>query len=178
MNSNFIIENPKIGDEVAVGKVHLQSWKESFINDESSLDEAIVDKLRGNTITEDGNSRRRDIFKDILNDSKNVLYKIVRNKDTNEIVGFMHGSKNDKYNELEALFLLNEAKNQGIGSKLINLFIEWSDKDKPAMLEVFTFNKNAINFYKKFGFEITNRPEELYKDTIKHIEMIRPIDSK
>lgn len=60
----------------------------------------------------------------------------------------------NKY-ELDDFYIIEKYRNMGIGSfALKNIF---KNTDKPIFLYVFTKNIGAINLYKKFGFEITEK---------------------
>ncbi|KAJ6361408.1 hypothetical protein OIU78_001945 [Salix suchowensis] len=52
----------------------------------------------------------------------------------------------------------------GIGTKLLNHVIDLSSKQNISeiYLHVQTNNEDAINFYKKFGFEITDTIQNYY----------------
>ena len=78
-------------------------------------------------------------------------------KDEGKVVGFLRGFKNDTENDLQALYVMPKYQGYGIGSNLMNHFLDWIDKDKETTLGVAIYNDKTISFYKKFGF----RGEEL-----------------
>lgn len=57
--------------------------------------------------------------------------------------------------EMDNLFISDEYRNQGVGSKLIDTFIAWSMKKKVdrVMLHVVAQNDKALEFYKRNHFE-------------------------
>ena len=167
----FKIELPAVGDEKALAPVHIQAWKEAYIVPESGLTEEKIDELLAHLLTD--TTYRRGTIERALAEPEVVLYRVVKNVEGN-IVGFLHGSKYEDYTELDAIYLLNEAKDSGTGSKLMGEFLSWSDRDKPCRLEVFSFNETAISFYNKFGFEIT-KSLPLYKNILPVSEMVRPV---
>jgi len=171
--SSFKIEAPHIGDEVALAPMHIKSWKETYVTPESGLTEEMVDQMIGHMLV--NTDFRRNTITESLENPDKVLYRIVRNS-KDEIVGFMHGHKDEEFNDFRAIYLLNEAKGFGIGGKLMEEFIDWADKNKPSHVEAFSFNDRAIGFYEKYGFVKTDKPEQLYKDKLPFIEMIRPAD--
>jgi len=171
----FKIETPQIGDELAIGPMHVQAWKESYITQESGVTKEVVDALIGHLATQT-EFRKGTLMEAIANPDK-VLYRVIKNSD-GMIVGFFHCEKTEIANKVEGVYILNEAKGAGVGTKLMEEFFQWSDKDKPTHLEVFSFNKTAIDFYKKFGFKEVEGSEKLYKDTLPFIEMVRPAEEK
>lgn len=173
--STFKIEPPKVGDEFAIGPMHVKAWKESYVNPELGATEEVLEGMIGH-LAHDTEFRKKTILEALENPDK-VLYRVVKNQN-GEIVGFLHGSKNDQFNELEGIYTLDEVKGKGVGGKLMREFLEWSDKNKPSHLEVFSFNERALGFYQKYGFVRTDKPTQLYKDKLPYIEMIRPINEK
>lgn len=171
--SSFIIELPTEGDELHLARMHIQAWKESYVLPESGLTEEKIDELHSHWLT-DTDFRKKTILEALENPQK-VLYRVVRNTDE-QIVGFLHGTKHEERNELDAIYLLNEAKGTGTGRKLMGEFFAWIDQEKPSRLEVFSFNHSAIEFYEKFGFVKTSTELELYRGFLKVTEMIRLAD--
>ena len=169
----FKIEKPKVGDEIELAPMHIRSWKETYVTPESGLTEEMVDELRGHMLT-NTDFRKKTISESLENPDK-VLYRIVRNN-RGEIVGFMHGSKNEEANELESIYLLDEVKGSGTGGKLMEEFLTWIDRSKPSHLEVFSFNNKALGFYVKYGFVKTDKPTQMWEDKLPFIEMVRPAD--
>lgn len=168
------IEVPKEGDETAIGEVHYQSWLETYKDDESGITEDVIKELIGFVNTPEGNEYRKHVFAEARENPDKVLYRVIRKG--NKIVGFMHCTKEDAYNELGGLYLLNEIKGTGVGDRLMKEFLEWADKHKPSLLEVFSTNERAQSFYEKYGFERTGKPEHFFKKRLPFIEMVRPAE--
>lgn len=81
--------------------------------------------------------------------------------DKNKVVGYLAGSINIQGSyvtkslaEVDNMFVLEQYRKDGIGTKLINTFKEYCSKNKIQELKVTASakNKNAINFYRKNGF--------------------------
>lgn len=166
---SFKIELPTEGDEVALAPMHIQAWKDAYIVPESGLTEEKIDELLQHLLT--NTEFRRNTINEALANPDKVLYRVVKNE-AGEIVGFLHGTKHEDHNELDAIYLLNEAKGTGTGGKLMEEFLSWIDKDKIARLEAFAFNESAIQFYERYGFEKTDAEMDLFKE-MSVIEMVR-----
>lgn len=167
----FKIESPVVGDELELAPVHIQAWKEAYITPESGLTAEKIDELLAHLLTD--TTFRRKTIEQALANPEFVLYRVVKNGE-GSIVGFLHGTKFEEYTELDAIYLLNEAKGSGTGGRLMELFLDWADKDLPCRLEVFAFNDTAIGFYRNYGFEKTETEMPLYKGFLPVDEMIRP----
>ncbi len=94
--------------------------------------------------------------------NKNI--KIFVSEDNNKINGFLIGTIIEKGSNIklprksfaiENLGILEEEQNKSIGKKLINYATSLANKEKcdSLLLNVWSFNKNAIGFYKHLGFE-------------------------
>lgn len=169
----FKIEGPQIGEELAIASMHIKAWKESYVTPESGLTNEEIDELLAHFLTD--TSFRKNTIVEAIAEPDRVFYRVIKNNQ-DEIVGFFHGSKKEDCNELEAIYLLNEAKGSGTGAKLMKEFLAWIDKSKPTRLEVFSFNKRAIGLYTKYGFVRTERQTQMWRDGLPYIEMIRPAE--
>lgn len=169
----FSIELPQLGDEIALAPMHIEAWKESYVNEKSGMTDEDVYNLMGHVLKNTGH--RRNTIAESLEQPDKVLYRVVKNSAGN-IIGFLHGSKDDEYNRFDAIYLLDEAKGSGTGGKLMTEFLAWADKSKPSHLEVFSFNDHAIRFYERYGFVKVDQSEKLYKNKFPYIEMVRPAD--
>lgn len=167
----FKIELPKVGDELALAPMHIKAWKETYVVPESGLTEEKVDELLQHLLT--NTDFRKNTINEALTNPDKVLYRVVKNNN-GDVVGFLHGSKHEDYSELDAIYLLNEAKGSGVGGKLMEEFLAWADKDKPSRLEAFTFNSSAIGFYSRYGFQKTDSEMPLFRG-MPVIEMVRPV---
>jgi ribosomal protein S18 acetylase RimI-like enzyme len=99
-----------------------------------------------------------DYLKNIIKNQ--VVFLAIVN---NEIVGYLAGSicsvnAKQKLARLDNVFILEDYRNYGVGSELINKFKIYSLGEGMENIEVTTFakNKNAISFYLKNGFEELN----------------------
>ena len=83
-----------------------------------------------------------------------------------KIVGYLCGGvsigrfsrEKAKYAELHNMFVLDEFRSKGIGTKLAKDFISWCKKKKIKYIAVTASAKNnlGINFYRKLGFKDYN----------------------
>ena len=83
------------------------------------------------------------------------------------IVGYLAGSthKDETYSyyegitaELDNMYIIDKYRKLGIGTKLINSFIDWchNNNSKRIIVTASFDNINTINFYKKNGFNNLN----------------------
>jgi GNAT superfamily N-acetyltransferase len=67
---------------------------------------------------------------------------------------------------------------KGVGAKLMEKVIAWSDPTKPIELGVATYNERAKAFYRKWEFEEIPGSDMLFDDKIPEIKMIRKGDEQ
>ena len=99
-------------------------------------------------------------FEDLIN-NQYVIVAILND----EIVGYLAGSINEKgsyeeiqYGEINNMLVKDECRGYGIGKKLISNFKDYCRENNiyNVKVEASAKNKNAMNFYKKNGFEEFN----------------------
>jgi GNAT superfamily N-acetyltransferase len=104
----------------------------------------------------------KEYFSDLIENNYVILATV-----DNEPVGYLAGSlyQDDTYSyydgltaELDNMFIEEEYRKLGIGSKLINAFTEWCKKQSAKRIFVTATigNDNTIEFYKKHGFKDLN----------------------
>lgn len=93
-----------------------------------------------------------------------------------QIIGYLKFTggqyqKNRHSGQLEIL-VRKEFRRSGVGKKLMTDFLTWAKKNniKRIELEVWSNNKPAINFYKKFNFKQEGRKIRAYKINHKYID--------
>lgn len=96
-------------------------------------------------------------YKITLNAFSNIL---IYEKD-NKILGFLDYSKMYEKLEINYIYVISEYRNQNIGYELIDYMIK-NNIFENITLEVNVNNENAINLYKKHGFEIVAIREKYY----------------
>ncbi len=101
-------------------------------------------------------------LKDILKQSYAKIYVCEEN---NIIKGFLHVTILYEDVEIINIVVKEEERRKKIGSLLLDYFLsDLTNEVKSITLEVNEFNKAAINFYQKFGFEIISRRKNYYQN--------------
>ncbi len=81
-------------------------------------------------------------------------------RDGGKIVGFVAPGIMDGQRRIGAIYVLPEAQGKGIGGDLLQKSLEWHGRDEDIFLRVASYNQNAIDFYKRHGFEQTDTKVE------------------
>lgn len=91
--------------------------------------------------------------------SSNVVYKI-----NDLIIGYLNYSIIYEKAEINNIFILEQYRNQGIGSKLIEYLLEKCKICENITLEVRKDNERALRLYKKYGFKEVALRKNYYND--------------
>lgn len=76
-------------------------------------------------------------------------------RDNGKVVGFVAPAIRDGQRRIGAIYVLPETQGRGVGAKLLEKAIAWHGRSEDIFLHVARYNQNAIDFYKKNGFEET-----------------------
>ena len=102
----------------------------------------------------------KEYFEDLIK-NQYVIVAILEDK----IIGYLAGSINEKgsyeeiqYGEINNMFIREDYRRYGIGKKLINNFKEYCRSNNILNIKVVASakNRNAIEFYRKNGFDDFN----------------------
>jgi ribosomal protein S18 acetylase RimI-like enzyme len=176
-NQPVLIEQAVAADTEAICELLRQTWLDTYPNDQAGITRKDIllrlEGERGERIPQ-GLERWRN---NINSTDGSVTVYVARTGVGGKVVGFTAPSIVDGQRRLDALYVLPETQGIGVGGKLIRKALEWLGTDQDIYLAVASYNQNAINFYKKFGFEPTNRPIEDEGDVyagkqIPEIEMV------
>jgi len=90
---------------------------------------------------------------------------IILVSENERVDGLMIIYKNIDYYELELIVVDVLCRRKGIGSSLLNYFLEkFTQNNDEVILEVASKNEKAINLYKKFDFKVIGVREKYYQN--------------
>ncbi len=117
-------------------------------------------------------------------ENPNGKEKIWVAKEGERVIGFCYALKKEVQNEIYSIYLLPGHTGKGIGRCLMKVALKWLGKKKETMLQVATYNKNAIRFYEQLGFQKTGNSTEfsftplIPGKFIPLLEMVKPLASR
>jgi len=144
MEEDIVISKAKVGDEVGIAYVAKETWLVTYPNEKLGITKA--DILSKDFDSKEKLKKWRNIIK---NSGKNKYLCVAKYK--NRVVGFCMVSKNKNLNELNVIYVLPKYQRIGLGKRLLDKAISWLGSKNISVM-VASYNKNAINFYKKSGF--------------------------
>lgn len=156
------VERAIPGDAEIICDIRDKAWLEAYPNEALGI---TVEDIRIRAQGKNGEiTPKRIIYwkKDIEKDDGVKQTTFVARVD-GEVKGYVAPRLEDGRRFIGAMYVLPDYQGQGIGSKLIDEALKWYGADKDIYLEVVSYNQKAIDFYKRFGFEIT---DTIVDDTI------------
>lgn len=136
----------------------------AMLNEIPEINKMLTDLIQDERKNYDSNineNYRVQEFYEKLIDSDNKIILVARDNDT--ILGYVYGFIQDNGNlfnntiaQLDALFVKEQYRGNGIARSLMNEFINWAEEKGAAYIElsVCKDNTNAINLYENEGFSI------------------------
>lgn len=174
-NKPVSIERAIPQDAEAVSELLRRTWMATYPNAEAGITEEDI-RLR----TEGENGERisqniKDWRKRIETSDGSVAVFVAKEDD--RVVGMTAPGIIDGRRRIGAIYVLPENQGKGVGSLLMQKSLNWHGTEEDIYLLVASYNQNAIEFYKRFGFKQTDRVVEdkgnVYGNTrIPEIEMI------
>ena len=139
---NIIIRKSTHLDDGVIEEISYKTWLGVYPNKKYGISAQDIKSLFSK-------KKKRTINKN------RVTYVAIIN---NKVIGYSSGCIREGVNQLQAIYILSKYQNKGIGKMLINkLSNEFFDKNKDTVINVATYNTNAINVYKKMGFVDTGK---------------------
>ena len=131
--------------------VHWKAWQEAYAG---LIDQRFLD---GRTL-ETAEERALKAFRN--------GYKTLVAKDGNRVIGFAdygpyRGDDLDDAGEVYAIYILKEYYGKGVGYALMNKALEKLKANRQAAVWVLEGNERAIRFYKRCGFQLDEKKQDI-----------------
>lgn len=160
MEDNIIIRDALESDAKKIVYINVMSWKNTY---KGIFPQTFLDSLNPNN-------------SNTIQNCKNKINEYVVCELNNRVVGFARYGLNkknydNKYGEIYALYLDEDYKNMGIGTKLVEEIFK-KLKNKYDYVLISTLEQNSANeFYKKIGGKLIGKSEFILEDK-KYLENV------
>ncbi len=177
-NLALTVERAVPDDAETICEIRDRAWLEAYPNDELGI---TADDIRINAQGREGEfiPRRIAYLKDQLAKDDGTGMTTFVAKVGGKVVGYVDPRIDEQnHRRIGAIYVSPEAQGMGVGGKLMRQVLDLYGREQDIYLEVVSYNQNAIDFYKHFGFEQTDAvvPEEEgrpdYLKSLPQIEMV------
>lgn len=170
----FIITQATLEDAEGIGEAQLQSWRETYPNEELGISEEWVQEAVGHVAEEGGNNFRRKTIEESLKPDSSTLYLVVKNSE-GKARGFLHVTRKEPVAYFDAIYLTKEVQGTGVAHDLMQKALNFL-KGLPVEVRAASYNDRALKFYEQYGFKVTGELEELHKGKMPITVMVREAD--
>ena len=141
------IEKPTNEDIKEIQQVFYETWLATYPNKDAGITSEDIKERFRNRLSQQAIQK---ITNEISDESGDKLFLVA--KEDGIIVGVCKVIKKEAFNQLEAIYVLPNHQRKGIGRMLWNKAIEFFGDKNDIVVQVATYNTQAIDFYKKLGF--------------------------
>ncbi|BCL69279.1 GNAT family N-acetyltransferase [Vibrio nigripulchritudo] len=158
----FTIRKALIADVKDIADIHVSSWKVAF---EGQMPQGYIDEFTTS-------SREAEWF-DIIEKQQEIVYVAQEDSKIMGFLSFYISAESTQTIELSKLYLCPKVYQRGIGQKLMTHLEKMARgmNIKQLSLYVLDCNQNAINFYKKHGFEFDSGSETTWHEGEKIVDV-------
>lgn len=141
-----------------ISKLRRSIWIKTYVNNELGITE--------NKVIENFREFNEEVekYKEYIYKIKNFSYFFIA-LDNNKLIGFSIAKKRFYKKSIDTLFIDDQYQGNGLGSKLMDKMIKKLNSPK-IYVDVISYNKKAINFYRKYGFSYLNKHRPIVLDRI------------
>lgn len=169
---SYTIEPMTIHDLDDSTRMRMQSWLDTYVNDEFGVTEEWVRERYEGKFSPETFTARVQRFKTAK--EKGTLNAWVARDAGGSLIGSTTPYvTEDGLQRLGSLYVDKKAHGSGVASELMQRVVDWFDPEKPIYLEVVSYNERAKAFYRKWGFEEIPGSEKIFADLIPDVTMIR-----
>lgn len=163
----YSIEAMQPADVVEATKMRLQSWRDTYHNDDLGVTAEWLDTVIEQELSDERMRERvaRGVFGWVARDEQGKIIGVS-----------MPFVMEDGTQRVGGLYVDKAWHGKGVGSALMQRVIAYHDPKKPIALGVASYNERAKAFYRKWGFEEAPNSTEYFREKIPTVRMIRKVD--
>ena len=136
-------------DAEQVENVFYKTWLKTYPNKDVGITEDDIHEMFKNSFSKENLDKRKEGLKKL---PINCKFFVAEEKDT-KIVGVCRIYNKEDYNQLQSIYVLSEYQGKGVGKMFWIEAKKFFIKNKKIIVQVATYNNNAIKFYEGLGFK-------------------------
>jgi len=169
----FVIEPMKNTDIEAATLMRLESWLDTYVNEEAGVTKEWIEERNARQLSADRQASRRERF--ASGKKAGAFNAWVARDPQGEIIGSTTPYIDAEGRQhLGSLYVDKKWQGTGVAGQLFDEVVQWLDPTKPIELGVTTYNERAKAFYRKQGFIEQPGTEHLFEGVMPEVQMIRP----
>ncbi len=151
-SAHFEIVEASLKDAEAIFDIQKAAWLLTYPNPAIGITlEAIHTRFKDT-------AARVQRWRDRLSDEHQKTWIAKRGE---RVVGFCSVIKTDAERRLSSIYINPDDQHRGVGSALMGQALAYLGREKDIIVDVASYNENALQFYGKFGFRVSGPvPEE------------------
>lgn len=172
----IIVRNAVSDDAYDIQNVFYKTWLETYPNKEIGITKEDVEEMFKDGFTDEKINAQKERIRNIANNSRML---VAVDNQTNKAIGLCRVYVRGDHNQLQAIYVIPEFQGKGIGKMLWDEVLKFFDVEKDIIVQVATYNTQAIKFYERLGFADTGKRFEeerhrmpISKKLIPEMEMI------
>ena len=140
-------------DIYGIREVTKVTWLKTYPSNEEGITIGDIEEKFENDETPEGKKKIEERKKKYKDGNSGIWVA----EDEGKIIGFCMALREGKHNRVGAIYVLPIYQGRGLGKQLIENAFGWLGDKKDILINVARYNKQAIDFYKKFGFMETGK---------------------
>lgn len=169
MEKTYKVAQMTIDDIEPANDMRLQSWLDTYVNEELGVTRQWVESRNQTRVTDASRKDRRERFEQYMaNHTMNAW--VARDQNIGATTPYVDSRG---VQHVGSLYVDAKWHGKGVASDLMRNVIGWFDSQKPIVLGVVAYNRRALAFYEKWGFEIEPGSETFFEDKMPEIKMVR-----
>jgi GNAT superfamily N-acetyltransferase len=167
-DTQYTIEQSNEQDLDEANEVRLQSWIDTYPNEELGITEEWVEARNQDQRSPEKHQARLERLSNP--DCAGWNAKDVEGK----VIGVCSVYIDETgVQHLGSLYVAKEWHGKGVADALTETALDWFDQTKPVVLGVVSYNSRARSFYKRWGFQDVEGSERLFDGKIPEVMMER-----
>lgn len=168
----FVIDEMKPEDIEEATKMRLDSWLDTYQNDEFGISREWITRRNQEQLTPKRMESRLQRFHE--GKTNGTFNGWVARDSSERIIGSTTPFiEDDGSQRVGSIYVDKNWHSTGVGSALMQKVVDWFDPEKPIYLGVVTYNDRAKAFYRKWGFVEIPGSETLFDNKIPEVKMVR-----
>lgn len=148
----ILIRRARPNDALSIIHVLHQTWLSTYPNEEMGITKEKIEESFQESLSKENVKKFASKIALKIPDEMRLVALV-----DGKIIGIATLIKNKQNNELKTIYVLPEFQGKGVGKMLWEEVRKFCDISKETIVNVATFNLNAIEFYKKLGFVDTGK---------------------